>query len=77
MSKSLLKGKGTLRLAVNDIFYGNAYRIDVNYENQRNGFYEKSDTRSATLSFSYRLGGNPTAARKRTSASEEEKKRTQ
>lgn len=77
MSKSLLKGKGTLRLAVNDIFYSNAYRIDVNYETQRNGFYEKSDTRSATLSFSYRLGGNPTAARKRTSASEEEKKRTQ
>ncbi|WP_431291696.1 outer membrane beta-barrel protein [Pedobacter sp. P26] len=77
MSKSLLKGKGTLRLAVNDIFYGNAYRIDVNYENQRNGFYEQNDTRSATLSFSYRLGGNPTAARKRTSASEEEKKRTQ
>ncbi|MCX2495400.1 TonB-dependent receptor [Pedobacter sp. PF22-3] len=77
MSKSLLKGKGTLRLAVSDIFYGNAYRIDVDYENQRNGFYEKSDTRSTTLSFSYRLGGNPTAARKRTSASEEEKKRTQ
>lgn len=77
MSKSMLKGKGTLRLAVNDIFYSNTYRIDVNYENQRNGFYEKSDTRSATLSFSYRLGGNPTAARKRTSASEEEKKRTQ
>jgi Outer membrane protein beta-barrel family len=77
MSKSMLKGKGTLRLAVNDIFYSNTYRIDVNYENQRNGFYEQSDTRSATLSFSYRLGGNPTAARKRTSASEEEKKRTQ
>jgi len=76
-SKSLLKGKGTLRLAINDLFYGNAYRIDVDYENQRNGFYEQNDTRSATLSFSYRLGGNPTAARKRTSASEEEKKRTQ
>jgi len=77
VSKSLFKGKGTLRLAVNDMFYGNAYRIDVDYENQHNGFYEKNDTRSATLSFSYRSGGNPTAARKRTSASEEEKKRTQ
>ncbi|MDQ0967893.1 hypothetical protein QFZ20_003296 [Flavobacterium sp. W4I14] len=77
VSKSLFKGKGTLRLAVNDMFYGNAYRIDVDYENQHNGFYEKNDTRSATLSFSYRLGGNPAAARKRTSASEEEKKRTQ
>ncbi|WP_412468676.1 outer membrane beta-barrel protein [Pedobacter sp. KLB.chiD] len=77
MSKSVFKNKGTLRLAVNDIFYSNVYRINVNYDNQRNGFVEKSDTRSATLSFSYRLGGNPTAARKRTSASEEEKKRAQ
>ncbi|KQR72677.1 outer membrane beta-barrel protein [Pedobacter sp. Leaf176] len=77
MSKGLFKGKGTLRLAVSDIFYGNAYRIDVDYENQLNGFYEQNDTRSATLSFSYRIGGNPAAARKRTSASEEEKKRTQ
>jgi hypothetical protein len=75
--KTLLKGKGTIRFAVNDIFYGNAYRINVDYENQKNGFYEKNDTRNATLSFSYRLGGNPTAARKRSSASEEEKKRTQ
>ncbi len=77
ISKSVLKGKGTLRLAANDIFYSNVYRIDVNYQNQRNGFVERNDTRSATLSFSYRLGGNPTAARKRTSASEEEKKRAQ
>lgn len=77
MSKSLLKSKGILRLAVNDIFYSNVYHIDVNFQNQRNGFVEKSDTRSVILSFSYRLGGNPTAARKRTSASEEEKKRTQ
>ena len=77
MSKTLLKGKGTVRLAINDIFYSNVYRIDVNYQNQLNGFIEKSDTRTATFSFSYRLGGNPTAARKRTSASEEEKKRTQ
>ncbi|NMN36585.1 outer membrane beta-barrel protein [Pedobacter sp. SG918] len=77
LRKTLLKGQGTLRLAVNDIFYGNAYRIDVDYQNQKNGFTEKSDTRSVTLSFSYRLGGNPAAVRKRTSASEEEKKRTQ
>ncbi|MEH3115817.1 outer membrane beta-barrel protein [Pedobacter terrae] len=77
MSKSVLESKGTLRFSVNDISYSNVYRINVNYQNQRNGFTEKSDTRSATLSFSYRLGGNPTAARKRPSASEEEKKRTQ
>lgn len=75
LRKTVLRGQGTVRLAVSDIFYGNAYRIDVNYQNQRNGFYEQNDTRNATLSFSYRLGGNPTATRKRNTASEEEKKR--
>lgn len=42
---------------VDQCIYGNAYRIDVDYENQQNGFYEKNDTRSAALSFSYQLGG--------------------
>ncbi|MEO7213368.1 MAG: TonB-dependent receptor [Mucilaginibacter sp.] len=73
--KTVIKGQGTLRLAVNDLFYGNAYRINVDYLNQHNGFYEKNDTRSVTLSFSYRLGSNVTAARKRNTASEDEKKR--
>ncbi|WP_316805355.1 TonB-dependent receptor domain-containing protein [Pedobacter nototheniae] len=75
--KTILHGQGTFRLACGDLFYGNAFRIDVDYENQRNGFYEKSDTRNATFSFSYRLGNNVTASRKRSTASEEEKKRTQ
>ncbi|RYE26471.1 MAG: TonB-dependent receptor, partial [Sphingobacteriaceae bacterium] len=75
LRKTLLKGQGTLRLAVNDIFYGNPYRINVDYLNQHNGFYEKNDTRSVTLSLSYRLGSNVSATRKRSTASEEEKRR--
>lgn len=73
--KTILNGQGTMRLAVNDIFYGNAYRINVNYLNQRNGFYEKNDTRSVTFSLSYRLGSDVTAARRRNTASEEERRR--
>jgi outer membrane receptor protein involved in Fe transport len=73
--KTIMQGQGTLRLAVNDLFYGNAYRINVNYLNQRNGFYEKNDTRSITFSLSYRLGSDVTATRKRNTASEEEKRR--
>lgn len=73
--KTILNGQGTLRLAVNDLFYGNAYRINVNYLNQRNGFYEKNDTRSITFSLSYRLGSDVTATRRRSTASEEEKRR--
>jgi outer membrane receptor protein involved in Fe transport len=75
LRKTVLKAQGTIRLAVSDIFYGNPYRINVNYLNQRNGFYEKNDTRSATISFSYRLGRNVTVSRKRNTASEEEKQR--
>jgi hypothetical protein len=73
--KTAFNGQATIRLAVNDLFYGNPYRINVDYLNQRNGFYEKNDTRSATLSFSYRLGHNVTVSRKRNTASEEEKQR--
>lgn len=76
--KKILHKQGTIRLSVNDIFYGNPYRINVDYLNQRNGFYEKNDTRNIVLGFSYNLGNRKLAgSRKRETASEEEKKRTQ
>lgn len=76
--KKVLNKQGTIRLAVSDIFYSNTYRLNVNYLTQRNGFYEKSDTRNVTLGFSYNLGNTKIAgSRKRSTASEEEKKRTQ
>ncbi|MET0393094.1 MAG: outer membrane beta-barrel family protein, partial [Chitinophagaceae bacterium] len=74
--KTISKGKGSLQLSVADIFYSNYYRIRVNYLNQRNGFNERSDTRSVTLNFSYNLGQKKIAsARKRNTSNEEEKKR--
>eukprot|EP01133_Synstelium_polycarpum_P004841 gene4841-5628_t len=77
LRKTVLNKQGTIRLAVNDIFYGNAFRINVDYLNQRNGFYEKNDTRSVSLSFSYKLGKNKiTETRKRNTSADEEKKRT-
>ncbi|ASU32025.1 outer membrane beta-barrel family protein [Mucilaginibacter xinganensis] len=76
--KTLLNRQGTIRLAVNDIFNGNPYRINVSYLNQHNGFHEYNDTRNIALSFSYKIGRNKIAdSRKRTSASEDEKRRTQ
>lgn len=75
--KKVFNKQGSIRLTVNDLFYGNPYRINVNYLNQRNGFYEKNDTRSVALSFSYNLGKSKLAAsRKRSTASEEENRRT-
>ncbi|OKS86288.1 outer membrane beta-barrel family protein [Mucilaginibacter polytrichastri] len=74
---TILNGQGTLKLAAGDIFYSNTYHITVNYLNQNNGFYQKNDTRNATLSFTYRFGKNVAASRKRSTASEEEKQRAQ
>jgi len=74
---NILNSQGTLKLAAGDIFYTNTYHITVNYLNQNNGFYQKNDTRNATLSFTYRFGKNVAAARKRSTASEEEKQRAQ
>ena len=74
---NILHGQGTIKLAAGDIFYGNTYHISVNYLNQNNGFYQRNDTRNGTLSFSYRFGKNVAAARKRSTADEEEGKRTQ
>ena len=75
--KTMINKLLTIRLAFNDIFYGNANRIRVNYQNQQNGFYEKNDTRNISLAISYRLGNKKIAdSRKRKTASEDEKKRT-
>ena len=75
ISKSMLNKQATIKLAFGDILYGNTYRMDVKYFGQNNGFVQKFDTRNATLSFSYRFGRTITAARKRSTSSEEEKDR--
>jgi hypothetical protein len=74
---NILRGAGTLRLAANDIFNTNNYRIRVNYLDQHNSFFHRNETRTVTLSFSYRFGGNVAASRDRRTASEEERKRAQ
>ncbi|MBO9732447.1 MAG: TonB-dependent receptor [Chitinophaga sp.] len=74
--KMLWGGKGSVQLSVADIFYSNFSRIDVDYENQRNGFREKTDTRAVTLNFNYKIGNKKIAAtRSRKTSNEDEKKR--
>jgi len=74
--KTIFNGQGAIRIAAGDIFYGNAYRINVSYLNQDNGFFEKNDTRNIAMSISYRIGHNKVSdARKRKTASDDEQKR--
>ncbi|MEO3403251.1 outer membrane beta-barrel family protein [Mucilaginibacter sp. CAU 1740] len=74
---NLLKGMGTLRLAVNDIFNTNNNYIRINYLDQHSGFFHHPESRTVGLSFSYRFGKNVAASRSRSTASEEERKRAQ
>ena len=75
ISKPVFNKAGTIRFSAADILNGNPYRILINNGGQNNGIYQKNDTRTFTVSFSYKLGKNMAAARKRTTASEEERKR--
>jgi len=76
ISKPVLNKQGTIRLTAADIFYKNPYKIDVNYLDQRNGLYQQNDTRNITVSFSYKLGKSVAEARKRQTASEDERRRS-
>ena len=76
ISKTMFDKKGTLRLSAGDIFFTNPLKIDINYLDQHTGYYLKGDSRNFNLSFSYKLGKRVAEARKRNTASEEEKQRT-
>ena len=77
VQKAVLKSKGTVRLNVTDIFWTNRPRATITYPGvyiERWHAYRES--RVATLSFTYRFGSNKIqAARRRTTASEEERQR--
>ena len=75
LKTNVLKGNGTLRLAVNDIFNTNYYLIHINYLDQHSTSLHHSESRNASLSFSYRFGKNVAASRSRNTASEDEKNR--
>ncbi|MBO9682784.1 MAG: outer membrane beta-barrel protein, partial [Flavisolibacter sp.] len=75
--KSVLKGKGTIRANITDIFWTNLPRATVTYEGRYiENWHAYRETRVANLSFTYRFGNNKVQqARKRTTASEEERQR--
>ena len=75
ISKQIFNKQGTIKFSAADILYSNPYRIVINNMGQNSGIYQKNDTRTFNLSFTYKLGKNVTASRKRTTASEDEKKR--
>jgi len=78
VQKTVLKNKGTVRLNMTDIFWTNLPKAVITYNNYIEKWHAYRETRVANISFSYRFGSNKVqAARRRTTASEEERQRAQ
>lgn len=75
--KSVMKGNGTIRANITDIFWTNLPKATVTYEGHYvENWHAYRETRVANLSFTYRFGNNKVQqARRRTTASEEERQR--
>ncbi|HEY1020705.1 MAG TPA: outer membrane beta-barrel family protein, partial [Flavisolibacter sp.] len=77
VQKTVLEGKGTLRLNFTDIFWTSRPRAKVEYEGSYvENWHAYRESRVANFSFTYRFGNSKVqAARRRTTASEEERQR--
>jgi iron complex outermembrane recepter protein len=77
LQKSILKGKGTLRFALSDVFKTFKFDSQAFYANQLIRASGYGETRVFRINFSYRFGNNQVkAARNRKTAAEEENSRT-
>ena len=56
VSKQILKGKGTLRFLVRDIFYTQAMKGNTIFNQATEYFKIQRDSRAASIAFTYRFG---------------------
>ncbi len=76
IQKTVLKSRGTLRFNITDIFWTNLPKAIITYNDYIEKWHAYRESRVANLSFTYRFGKNTVqAARRRTTASEEERQR--
>lgn len=75
IGKQILKGKGTIRLNVRDIFFTQQIQGDIRYQNVRERFNQSRDTRVATISFNWRFGKQLGESRRKNSGASEEQNR--
>ncbi len=77
VQKTIMEGKGTVRLNFTDIFWTSRPRATVEYKGSYvENWHAYRESRVANLTFTYRFGNNKVqAARRRTTASEEERQR--
>ncbi|MGV3538506.1 MAG: outer membrane beta-barrel protein [Rufibacter sp.] len=76
VQKQFWDRKANVKLNVSDVFYSNRVRATTALTGYTESFYQRRDSRVATISFTYRFGGNQVApSRRRTGGAEEEKRR--
>ncbi len=75
ISKQVMKGKGSVRLNIRDIFYTNKVKGNINFQQTEATFSNIRDSRVAGISFTYRFGKplkGPQNNRKKGGADEEQ-----
>ncbi len=78
MQKTILKGKGTVKMSVSDIFHTMKFKGTSSFAGQTSTASGRWESRQFKVNFTYRFGSNTVkAARQRKDAVEEERKRTQ
>ncbi len=76
VQKNILDNKGTFRFNITDIFWTNLPKAVITYNNYIEKWHAFRETRVATVTLTYRFGNSKVAqSRKRTTGSEEEKRR--
>jgi len=74
--KRFANNRGTISVAISDLFYSNASWIRVDYLNQQYGFIDQRESRTFRLSLSWRLGNDKVKnSRRRKTGNDEEKGR--
>jgi len=78
LTKTVLKGKGTVKAAVGDVFNSLKFQGSSDFTGQQSTFKGKPESRQFKLSFNVRFGSSTVkASRNRKSGIEEENQRTQ
>lgn len=75
VQKGLWKNKATIKLNATDVFFTDKTRATVNFDNYTERFFQRRESRVATLSFSYRFGNDKVAPTKRRGSGAEDEKR--
>jgi len=78
VQKQILKGKGTMKASVSDVFHSLKFRGVTDFAGQRSNITSQWESRMFKLNFVYRFGSNMVkAARQRATGADDEMKRVQ